>query len=127
MSYIDAILNATLTGIITSIILYATMKYLVPRMIEDTKNDIKDDIQEWLNTENGQKAIYLIGTLIGNGAKAGIGLSKGSGKFKMEDLIGQAIGSFLQGGMGGLMPQQQGSEQPQQTPQQGEQKLKFPY
>ena len=42
-----------------------------------------------------QKNIYVIGAILGQGIIAGTGIKGGKGKFKMEDIVGQAIAAFL--------------------------------
>lgn len=46
------------------------------------------------NTEM-QKKIYVLGVILGNGIKQGIGITKGKGKFKLDDLIGMGISHFF--------------------------------
>lgn len=60
------------------------------------KRSMKHDIEEWLNSERGQKAIYTIGVLLGNAIKQGVGLGSSGGKLKLENIIGQAIAGFIQ-------------------------------
>lgn len=69
-------------------------------LLESSLKNIKDDPEM-------QQNVYAVGLLIGNGIKNGVGLQKGKGKFKFEDLIMQGIGSLF----GNMIPTQQ------QTPQ----------
>lgn len=99
------LLNSALTGIFTSLCIGIYFSFKVPIMVENLQNELKAELQEWLNSEKGQKAIYSIGALIGSGATAGTGLKKSGGKFSFEGLIGQLIGSFLQKGLPGAADQ----------------------
>jgi len=62
-------------------------------------------------TENveWQKRTYVIGGLLGQGIKKGIGIGKTGGKFKMEDMMSQIVGTFIQKAFGGAEQQQQSS------------------
>lgn len=54
-----------------------------------------------------QKKLYLVGVLVGNGIKSGVGLTKGRGKFGMEDLVGMGLQHFFGWGKeSGQTPQQ---------------------
>lgn len=95
----EIILNASLSAIISGLTLlmgYYVLTKKAEKMVEKQKNLIKSDVQSWLNSENGQKALYSIGALVGNGARTGIGLQTKSGKFKWQDLVGQIVGSYVQ-------------------------------
>ena len=46
--------------------------------------------------------VYSIGVIMAQGAKQGFGISGKSGKFKWQDLIGQAAGGFLQKFLGNV-------------------------
>lgn len=57
----------------------------------------KNFFNEISTNEGLQKNIYTLGALIGNGAISGAGINKpSSGKFKLQDVIGQVIGQFIQ-------------------------------
>ena len=90
-----------------SLITYVIAKRLtnIDRIL-NISDVLLDEITQ--NTEM-QKKVYILGVLLGNGIKQGIGLPKGKGKFKMDDLIGMAISHFLGGG------QQKTTEQPFQN------------
>jgi len=97
---LEIILSAVITTIITTfsiVIGYYVLTKKANEMIETNKKTLKNDMEIWLNSETGQKALYSIGALIGNGAKSGIGIQTKSGKFKWQDLIGQIVGSYVQG------------------------------
>lgn len=54
-------------------------------------------------TENveWQKRFYVIGGLVGNGIRKGVGIGKTGGKFKIEDVLGQVVSSFINKAFGG--------------------------
>jgi len=93
-----------LFGIISMILGIIIIKKTVKNMIFDVADELineqidirKADVEKWINSETGQKAFYSVGALIGNGAKAGIGLNTRGGKFKIEDIIAQIAGSFIE-------------------------------
>lgn len=59
-----------------------------------------------------QKKLYVVGGVLGQGIKAGIGLQgKASGKFGMNDIIGALLARFL----GGNLLSGGNGQQPQQT------------
>ena len=96
-------------SIISAFIVYYLFKKTAKKEVETIKKDLKNEISGWLNSETGQKAIYSIGALIGNGAKAGIGMKNTSGKFKWDNLLGQIVGTYVQNkvipSLGGLSGQ----------------------
>jgi len=59
------------------------------------------------NTEM-QKKVYVLGAILGNGIKSGMGILKGKGKFSFEGLIGNVIGNMFGGNK---QEQPQGLEQ----------------
>lgn len=92
---IEFILSAVISSL-TFIIGYIVASKKAEKLIENTKNDVKNEIISFLNSTEGQKFFFAIGALIGNGAKSGLGMTKRSGKFKLEDLFGQVAASFIQ-------------------------------
>ena len=75
---------------------------IIKRFVNNDKIiEIFDDLtDEMVNNEEFQKKIFVIGALLGNGIKSGLGLNPRRGKFKFEDLISMAIASFFQKSMG---------------------------
>lgn len=72
--------------------------YLASRRLvnSDFFMDILDDLfDEAMNNENFQKRIYVIGALLGNGIKQGIGLTPSRGKMKFQDILTQAIAGMI--------------------------------
>ena len=68
-------------------------KFLKPEIILDFSDVLLNELMQ--NVEY-QKRIYVLGGLLGQGIKQGIGLPKTGGKFKIEDAIGALIGGFVQ-------------------------------
>lgn len=62
----------------------------------ETIQNIVDSLLEYLTkTEEGQKNLLMIGGLIGNGVKTGVGIQRQSGKGGFNGLIYDLIGSIL--------------------------------
>ena len=66
------------------------------------KNSVKNEILDYISTEEGQKMIFTVGAIFANGAKSGFGMQKGAGKFSLTGLIGNVAGEYLQRMFGGL-------------------------
>jgi len=65
---------------------------------EHLTEKVEDIIDGLLNNEATQKKLFMLGGLIGQGIKTGIGISSGtSGKFKLQDVIGQIVSKYLLG------------------------------
>jgi cell division protein FtsW (lipid II flippase) len=61
------------------------------------KPKLKEEIGGWLNSEKGQKALWEIGGLIGNGAKSGLGYGGSTrGKGGLQGLLTDLIGNYIQ-------------------------------
>lgn len=92
---IESIALSILASLLGGLITYTIIKKAFgTNYILEISYELIDEVTS--NTEF-QKKLYLVGVLVGNGIKAGIGLPKGKGKFKMEDLVGMGL-SFLFGG-----------------------------
>lgn len=92
---LESILISALTMAFSGLMAYAIGKKLTStNRILEISDVLIDEITQ--NSEM-QKKLYLIGVLIGNGVKAGVGLPKGKGKFKLDDLIGNAIAQMFLG------------------------------
>jgi hypothetical protein len=65
------------------------------------KNSVKNEILDYISTEEGQKMIFTVGAIFANGAKSGFGMQKGAGKFSLTGLIGNVAGEYLQRIFGG--------------------------
>jgi len=70
---------------------------IIGEIIDGEKALIKDEVEKWLNSEAGVKALHSIGSIIGNGAISGAGIPKTSGKFKWQNLIGDIASQFITG------------------------------
>lgn len=85
---------------------YLLSAILILFVLNKAKNAVKDlfNVEKLLDSlldyvnknEDVQKRIYALGGLIGAGAKQGLGVGAGSGKFKWQDMIGQLIGGWIQ-------------------------------
>jgi len=93
------ILNPILLGFIAYLSI-RKLRNMIPETIESLKIDVKKEFEAWLNSETGQRAIYTIGAIIGNGAKEGFGMGKKGGKFKWQDLLGEIIGGYAKQKLG---------------------------
>jgi hypothetical protein len=58
--------------------------------IENVIRDVSEDVEL-------QKKLYQLGGIMGNGVKAGVGLTSRGGKFKLDDLIMGLASRFLGG------------------------------
>lgn len=87
---------SAITVAIGGLVTYAIIKRTINiNYILEVSDVLLDELTQ--NTDM-QKKVYVLGVLLGNGIKQGIGISKGKGKFKLDDLIGMAIGHFFSGG-----------------------------
>lgn len=68
------------------------LKNTIPIIIAEQKALLKHDLEEWLNSEKGTKALYGIGALVAQGAKDSLPFISKGGKFKWQDLVGQIAG-----------------------------------
>lgn len=89
-------LLGVLTGFLGATV--ALKKTLKPTLILDFSEILMNEV---MNNVEYQKRIYIIGGLLGQGIRQGIGLARGRGKFKIED----AIGALLQGFISKYLPQ----------------------
>jgi len=75
-----------------------TKKFINNERIIEIFEELTD---EMMQNEGLQKKIFVLGALIGNGIKSGLGVTPRRGKFKFEDLIGFAIAQFFNKSMSG--------------------------
>jgi len=114
MSYsniLDMFLTSPMVAfLLGSIVAYFAMKRirtevisLVYSIISEEKASLKTELEAWINSETGQKAIYGIGAIAGSGIMAGTGIQKKSGKFSWQNLIGEIAGEWIRkrSGLGG--------------------------
>jgi len=90
-----SILSAVIGGFIVIKLAKRELKQEVFNEIPVFIDEIKAYAEEWINGETGQKALWQIGGLIGNGAKSGFGLNKSGGKKGFEGLVVDLVGGFL--------------------------------
>ena len=99
-----------LTGFIAA---YVALKSKFSNIVEDNLPIVIEKLEDYLHSTDGQRTFYEIGLLIGNGAKAGVGLSP-AGK-SPKGLMG-LVSQFLPNILGGLAQgQQQSTPAPQET------------
>lgn len=102
--FLSAVIGS-LSGVVGAYVMLK--KYGKSDVFIEILEDFVTDLSE--NAEM-QKRIYIIGGILGNGIRQGVGIGKTKGKFKLEDLIMQVIGGYIQNK---VMPQQtQGQETP---------------
>ena len=89
-------LYGTFTGVIISLFTLIAMRFYLPKLIKNEKNLMKNELEYWLNSETGQKALYMIGGLVSSGMRSGLGLNVKGGKFKLENIIAQLVGSYVE-------------------------------
>jgi len=89
--------------LLTLIILYFAIKQIKKEVISviysiiiQEKATLKTELEAWINSETGQKAIYGIGALAGSGIMAGTGIQKKSGKFSWQNLVGDVARGWLE-------------------------------
>jgi hypothetical protein len=88
-TFVSATLGAFLGGIITYGILKNTLKTeKILTIIDEILNEIQDN-------NEFQRKIYMLGGLLGNGIKSGIGLATPRGKFRWEDLAAALFSQFF--------------------------------
>lgn len=90
---LESILIGAITVAMGGLVTYAIAKRLTRiEYILEISDVLLDELTQ--NAEM-QKKVYVLGVLLGNGIKVGIGLQKGKGKFKLDDLIGMGIAHFF--------------------------------
>lgn len=104
LEYAWYMLTSIIGSISGGILTLAIVKHM--SKTEKLTEKLEEITTAFLSKAENQKKIYMLGALIGNGAKSGIGLS-GKGKFKWEDLAMQVLGSYFK--VGGQ--QQEGGNQ----------------
>lgn len=53
-----------------------------------------------------QKKVYILGGILGQGIKSGLGMGRKGGKFKIEDIVAEGASMFLQKILGGQSQQE---------------------
>jgi hypothetical protein len=106
MDLLEMAISAAITGLTVFMSGYVMFKI--------GKNSIKNEIFDFLSSEEGAKLFYSIGVVVAQGAKQGFGITTKGGKFKFQDMLGQAVGGFLNNILGKAFG---GQEQPQQQEQ----------
>lgn len=101
---IYSLIGALMGGSITYVI---AKRMLNTDKIIEISNELLTEITSDVEM---QKKVYIVGAILGNGIKSGVGITGKGGKFKFEDVIGQALGSIL----GNIFPQKEPEQQQQQ-------------
>ena len=79
--------------------MYVIAKTLTkPEKLMDTFDYFLNELTQ--NVEM-QKKVYVLGILLGQGIASGAGLKGKGGKFKLDDIVGQGIGMFIEKMLGG--------------------------
>jgi hypothetical protein len=84
------VIGAIMSAFTTIVIIKLTVN---SNKIIEISQDFLDEIA--VNTEL-QRKIYILGVLLGNGIRSGIGIGGKGGKFKFEDVIGQGLATLFQ-------------------------------
>ena len=101
---IESILISAITVAIGGLITYGIVKKLTNvEYILEISDVLLDEITQNIDM---QKKVYSVGVLFGNGIKTGVGLTKGKGKFKLDDIVAMGVSHFL----GKIIGGQKGSE-----------------
>jgi hypothetical protein len=98
LDYLGVVVSGVITGVTVLIGITVGTKLLVKQIkteIFGAKSELKDELEKWLNSENGKMALFQIGGLLGQGIKTGVGLDKGKGKGGLEGLVLELAGRFL--------------------------------
>lgn len=99
MQTIETLLIGLIPSLTSIIAAYVILKKTInTERILTISEDLLDEITQ--NAEL-QKKIYVLGVLLGNGIRSGVGIGTKGGKFKFEDLIGQALAGILGKALGG--------------------------
>jgi hypothetical protein len=91
----DAFLWAAIIALSVVLLVYWLLKShkiedVITNSIENVIRDVSEDVEL-------QKKLYQLGGIMGNGVKAGVGLTTKGGKFKFEDLAMGLLSKYLVG------------------------------
>ena len=100
MGILTVLASGVMTYIVGRLILRNTKNQLISSVktlasSEQGQNIIIDLIENMLQYEDMQKALYTVGGLIGSGARKGLGIQKSSGKFSLTDIAIQIGAEWL--------------------------------
>jgi len=56
----------------------------------------EDFVADLSENPDMQRKVYVIGGILGSGIRQGIGITKGKGKLKLEDIIMQFVSGYIQ-------------------------------
>jgi hypothetical protein len=91
----DVVLGFSVIALILAILTYTIYRFLkgIPDLLLEFSEDL---IQEVSKSEELQKNVYMIGGLLGNGIKGGVGLAGGGRSPSLKQLGTGLIGSFIE-------------------------------
>lgn len=99
MDFLELCISSLITGLTVFISGYV--------MFRIGESHVKNEVIDFISSEDGQKFIYGLGALAAQGAKAGFGLTKRGGQFGFKDLIMGIAGKWLEkSGILGSEPEQ---------------------
>jgi hypothetical protein len=84
-----------LITVVISVFSGAIVTYIIIKKMFNPLEILEESMDFLVNDSEMQKKIYVLGALIGNGIKSGVGLNPKTGKFKLDDLISMALASFF--------------------------------
>lgn len=96
IDFANLLLYGAFTGLIIGMCAAIAIRFYIPKLIENEKLTLKNDLEKWINSETGQKAVYMLGGLAAAGMKGGLGLNIKGGKFKIENILAELFGRYAQ-------------------------------
>ena len=106
LEYIIVVVSASIGGLMGAIGTYVMVNRLRNKgVFLDIFEDFIDDM---VQNEDMQKKIYLLGGIVGSGIRQGVGLTRGKGKMKLEDILMQLVSGYIQKN---VLPQPQNAPQ----------------
>lgn len=97
MVFIEVIIAAFIVLLTMSIIWYAAINRAIKGILTAENVQVFTDsaLDYLVNTEEGQKNLYTVGALIGNGVKTGVGLQKQGGARGFNGLLAEIVSGFF--------------------------------
>lgn len=89
---------SALGGLIGSLTIFFLAKraFSHEKILDISQKVIDETLDRMVNVPELQKRVYMLGVLVGNGVKSGIGIGTKRGKFKFEDLLAEGASILLQ-------------------------------
>lgn len=85
---VEAVLSGVMS-VLSALLVYYLLQKKAEKTVNFYKNQLKTEVEGWLNSETGAKALYGVGMMLGQGAKQSIGIGTKGGKMKWTDLLAQ--------------------------------------